>query len=666
MQPIKNELILCSQTYNDSIDFRTFGNNLINYCKITSNTLEYSNYTNYFYQLYLRPKLTDPLIEIPVIISNQGQAVKRFFTVYSRPFSGDDQSVQSEIKQIIYAKNMSLKVELSNEGDDSSRGNSLMKLPYLEITYDIASGDNVEVFFSSNYFMNPKKILRGIFVFLIIALVIVVIIVIVRMYIWTILNPYILSPDNYCLYCLYNFIKKLFKYYGILIFIWSWGVTAFWFIFYKIQYRPYVFFPEKTDYKNPYKQDYKKFYIIWGLGCAAYGLYMFFRIIEQVNCDIFFIDWEHDKEILVNTMGKTSYNTYKSPWRTIHIANQYNLLQKHRLINIPFCFCWLVMLWYFKTIKWEFSSHEMPRISKIEKPENSPENLLLRHCVGTFILFIAGFAQYAVKRILQIWIPLKKTEFLDLCSVANISVLILQDSLRGYYLHGQSPTGTADTNLHQLIQFLEEEGKGKIKGRGMTDNSNDNLQSYEVYLSYNMRRIYDGLFFFPTLTEIEKGIRDDKLGNQSRFVNIFKYIPNSLNVQNTYQVKKFMNHHLKTKIEQATIQSRIFIKKKSFKERFFDFPPSVDLTSPDIKELIFYQDPGANFEDVLFSGMEIEWLIFIIYWWQMWCISLTKYRGEFAIAIFMTYVCDQLFYKIRIIFGERNVAQKAVIDRRFL
>ena len=81
-----------------------------------------------------------------------------------------------------------------------------------------------------------------------------------------------------------------------------------------------------------------------------------------------------------------------------------------------------------------------------------------------------------------------------------MSVLILSDSLRGYYLHGQSPLGMADTTLYQLAQFLEEESKGKIKGRGITDNKNDNLQTYEIYLSFPMRRIYDGFYFFLFFT----------------------------------------------------------------------------------------------------------------------------------------------------------------------
>ena len=96
-----------------------------------------------------------------------------------------------------------------------------------------------------------------------------------------------------------------------------------------------------------------------------YGFYMFHRIYEQSNCDIFFIDWEHDKEIMVNTMGKTSFVKYKCPWRNIHIANQYNLLQKHRTISMAFCFCWLIMLWYYKKTFWEKYIKEVPNVSYV-------------------------------------------------------------------------------------------------------------------------------------------------------------------------------------------------------------------------------------------------------------------------------------------------------------
>ena len=60
------------------------------------------------------------------------------------------------------------------------------------------------------------------------------------------------------------------------------------------------------------------------------------RIYEQVNCDIFFVDWEHEKDILEDVMGKISNKSYKSPWRSIHIVNQYNLLTSPVAVP-PYC-----------------------------------------------------------------------------------------------------------------------------------------------------------------------------------------------------------------------------------------------------------------------------------------------------------------------------------------
>ena len=669
MSEITNELIMCSQTFNDTKDFRRFGNTIINKCQINKSFLQKDNYPIYFYQLYLKENDEKGFKEIPVTIDNydannngridftkdlkQRTFFKRFFIVFN------DLNENSE--EILYARNITFNIELLNK----EQGKSKMKFPYLRIYYSYSSGneENLDFFFVSNCTMDLSRIMRISLGFLIFCVCLVVLVVAARMYVWTILNPYEATNDKgvYTAYFGVHLIFTIFKYYGIIIFFYSWALTGYWYIFYKLQYRPFVFLP--SLYASYWDYNYK-FFFVWGLAANMYGFYIMYRIYNQVNCDVFFIDWEHEKDILENVMGKTTKKSYKSPWRTIHIANQYNLLQKSRTISIPFCFCWLILLYYSKYFHWNRYAHQTPNISWVEK---SPENIYLRHFVGSFILFIAGICQYTFRRILvSYWVPTQKTEFLDLCSVANVSVLILQDSLRGYYVHGQSPLGVADTTLHQLIQFLEEEGKGKIKGRGLTDEKGDDLQTYEMYLSYAMRKIYDGLYFLPTLQEIDSGNQKDQIQNQAKYRNIFKYIPASLRSANIYQINKYMNNHLKSKIEQVTMQSKILIKDKTLFERFFEFPPSIDLTSKDVKELVFYKDKGENFDDVLFIGMELEWLIFVVYLWEMWVIALESYGGSMAISIFMSYLMEQMFYKVRVFFGEKNLARKAVVDNRFL
>ena len=650
MSPIGNELIFCSQTYNDSVDFRKFGNTILNTCTIDMKLFDKT--ATYFYQMYLKVEENDFQL-IPIKITNiyNYNYVKRFFLIHQYRRNNDN--------LFIAASDIIFEVQLKNDNDIFSR--SYMKRPILKITYEnIDINENKEFSFTSNYFMDLTNIMKWTKVLFSICFVLVFITVAARMYVWCILNPAKLTKGTYSCYFLITLLFKTFKYFGIIFFFFSWALTGFWYLFFKCQYRPFVFFPYLFE---SYWDHYRKFDILWGLACGSYGLYMMFRIYEQINCDVFFIDWEHEKDILETVMGKTLNKPYKSPWRSIHIVNQFNLLQKSRTISIPFCFLMFIMLYYSKYLLWNHYTQLVPNVSWAE---NSPENYLLRHFLGTFVLFMAGVAQYVIRRIIQPWVPTQTTEFLDLCSVANVSVLILQDSLRGYYIHGQSPLGKADVTLQELIRFLEEEGKGKIKGRGITDDKNDNLQTYEIYLSYTMRQIYDGLYFFPTIQEIDKGTQYDRIQNQAKFWNIFKYIPESLHTGNIYEINKFMNNHLKEKIEQVTMQSRLLVKTKGMCERFLDFPPSIDLTSRTVKELVFYKDPGRNFEDVLFIGMELEWLIFVIYIWEMWTLSLEKYGQSLPIAIFMTYVMERMFYKIRVFFGEKNVAKKAVVDNRFL
>ena len=60
MNKIGNELILCSQSYDDTVDFRKFGNTiLIEECAINLALLGKDNYTTYFYQMYLKLRNDD-------------------------------------------------------------------------------------------------------------------------------------------------------------------------------------------------------------------------------------------------------------------------------------------------------------------------------------------------------------------------------------------------------------------------------------------------------------------------------------------------------------------------------------------------------------------------------------------------------------------------------
>ena len=424
MHRLRHELNLCTKTYEDSNDFYLFGATSQKICNVSLIKMHESE--PYFYELYLRNSKTNKMIDspIPVLVYNsnnqngrdnlngevdfenidQIKFYRRFFTVFP---------IAKESK-FAFAQTIELKTKLQNIG-----GSSKIYLPYLKIIYNVATTSDQytpQVIFRSDYYMDMDNLVRGFMIIFWVLLIIVIFMVFCRMYVWTILNPQRLSRDVYVWYFLINFLMKLFKFYGAFAFFYSWGVTAYLYIFYKLQYRPYILL---WSYDYPYNKFDEKFNIIWGLGCTCYGLYMFFRIYQQCNFDIFFVDWEHDKNLLMANGNDKAVKTYKGAWRAIHVANQFNILQKERTISIPFCFCCLLMFWYSPNLHWNRYAQDVPNVTWVS---DSPEHILLRHFVVSFILFVSGVCQYVLRRLIQFVYPMKKVEFRPLFSQQHLSL----------------------------------------------------------------------------------------------------------------------------------------------------------------------------------------------------------------------------------------------------
>ena len=662
MSRLSDELILCTSTYNDTVDFLSFATSLENSCELDLTQFRSRSYKMMFYELYLNNN--GNLISIPVRTDNLLKNVedesesymKRFFMIDNLSGIGvrDGYYEQVEPVSIRYAKTVKFKVQIQNENRHSK-----IYMPVLTITYAESENASEEVTFRSVYFMDMERVKNGVYAVFWVMFVLSLVVVVFRMIVWARLNP---SKHNEGIYCCYTSVTLLFmafKYFGLFMFVFTSGVSAYWYIFFKLQYRPYVLFPDEG--KKEMGKYEKQFYIVWGLGMCSFCVYMFYRLFQQTNYDVFFIDWEHEKDVLVNNMkeDKTT-EKYKGAWRSLHVANMFNQLQQQRTISIPLCFCIFFMLWYYDKTRWNEYAMTVPNFRPVS---TCNEHFLLRHCIITFVLFVSGLTQYALVRLVQLWLPLKKTEFLDLCSVSNISVFLLDSSSHGYYIHGQSPLGKADTNFDELLRFLEEEGKGKIRGRGITDDDGDELQSYEMFISFFMRNIYDALFQSKTQGVIQEGVDREKQKTQSRMTKVHQHVPLQTSRIEIDLFKTYMNDHLKEKVETAARNAKMLIREKTLCERFFDLPPNINVNT--IGDIIFYKDPGKNFDNVLFTGMELEWLIMVIYWFQMWTIALGRYEHSMAIAVLLTYIIEKVLFKCRVFFGERNVARKAIIDDRF-
>jgi meckelin len=114
-------------------------------------------------------------------------------------------------------------------------------------------------------------------------------------------------------------------------------------------------------------------------------------------------------------------------------------------------------------------------------------------CILSLIIFFLAFIQYFFYIIFyQRLIEDKIINFIDLCSVSNISVFILDQTSHGYYIHGRSPHGTTDVNMKDMVMNLERESRLMSGTRGLQANSKEQLFIMKINRLFRIQ--YDLLF----------------------------------------------------------------------------------------------------------------------------------------------------------------------------
>ena len=118
----------------------------------------------------------------------------------------------------------------------------------------------------------------------------------------------------------------------------------------------------------------------------------------------------------------------------------------------------------------------------------TPINYVLKFFISAFIFLCIMAVQYILEIVNSYTNSLKFQEFIDLCSVSNISVLLMDQYFHGYYIHGKAPWGRSDLTMRELKELLDSESKGEQRLRGIQTQLNENqsmlrgeVQSYEVY-----------------------------------------------------------------------------------------------------------------------------------------------------------------------------------------
>jgi hypothetical protein len=215
---LTTQLQFCSKSYEDGINYKSFGSTIVNKCNINLAEFEDRNYTMYFYELFLYDTQNQKYIDIPVMIDNipnpKASGVtgnlnnstnptdwiltRRFFLVDNlsglRNF-GDYKNKNAIPFAIRYPKLLKLIIVLQNV-----EGSKIM-VPYLEIFYKAQSTDTQIpqlkyslLKFVSEYRMDISNFLNTMKSIFIVLNILIGIAVVVKMYVWYKLNPPTLSP----------------------------------------------------------------------------------------------------------------------------------------------------------------------------------------------------------------------------------------------------------------------------------------------------------------------------------------------------------------------------------------------------------------------------------------------------------------------------------------
>ncbi|XP_036193598.1 meckelin isoform X2 [Myotis myotis] len=410
----------------------------------------------------------------------------------------------------------------------------------------------------------------------------------------------------------------------------------YWLIFFKAQKSVSVFLPTPTQEE--------RFVTFVGCAFALKALQFLHKLVSQVTIDIFFIDWERPKgKVLKAVEGEGGVRSAAVPvsiWRTYFVANEWNEIQTVRKINPLFQV--LTVLFFLEVVGFK-NLALMDSSSSLSRDPSSyiaPYSRILRYAVSSALWLVIGMIQIVFSAVFyERFMEDKIRQFVDLCSMSNISVFLLSHKCFGYYIHGRSVHGHADTNMEEMNLNLKREAENLCSQRGLVPNTEG--QTFQIAISSQMRQHYDRIH--ETLTR--------KNGPARLLSSSASAFEQSIQAYNT------MNRFLGSFIDHVHKDMDYFIKDKLLLEKIL----GIEFMEP-MEKSIFYNDDGYSFSSVLYYGNEATLLIYDL---LFFCVVDLACQN-FILAAFLTYLQQEVFKFIRNIVGQKNLASKTLVDQRFL
>ncbi|XP_068613254.1 meckelin [Brachionichthys hirsutus] len=415
------------------------------------------------------------------------------------------------------------------------------------------------------------------------------------------------------------------------------GSGLYWLILYKGQIFAAVMLP------LPSQEDQFVTYI--GCAFALKAIQFLHKLVLQVSVDIFFIDWERPRSSGRRTVPATAESKHDSSsvtiWRTYKVANEWNKMQTIRQISPTFQV--MAVLFFLEVLG--FSNLALrdpwPTLERPSQAYTPPYSLILRYGLAATLWLCIGFLQVIYFTVFhERFVEDKIRQFVDLCSVSNISIMLLTHRCFGYYIHGRSVHGFADTNMEEMNDNLKREAESRCPQRGLLHDTD--IQTFQVSIT-------------SCLASHHGRIRE--LFSRTSGLSLRANTSSTSQFEQKTRAYYTMNRFLQSMIDRAHPDMEYIVKDKLMFERIL----GMEFLEPSDRS-IFYNDKDHSFRDVLFYGSEATLLIFDT---LFFCV-VDLGSQSFVLAAVLTYLQQMIFRLIRDTLGRKNLVSKSLLDERFL
>ncbi|TRY84592.1 hypothetical protein DNTS_001329 [Danionella cerebrum] len=639
---------LCPDTRTRKMSAFTFGTDYRQSCVLSVSELLAGFPEPLFYDVFLviqRSQEEKRLLAVPLLnlnqqfngqFTNQGANMNNWYLtrrlMLVDSLSGREKSLMSSPRVIRVASDIKIRFQLVPNTQKGQVYTPLMTVAYSDVLVTDPSTQSVSVSFSMEYTMEQEEARIKTDIALGVLGGMAVVHSLLKTASW---KRRIASP----LVDLQTIMKFLVFYAGDLanvFFIITVGTGLYWLIFFKAQLFVSVLLP------SPAQEE--RFVVYVGCAFALKTVQFLHKLFVQLSVDIFFIDWERPRSKaskLVEGSGESKcHATPVSIWRTYFVANEWNEIQTIRKISPTFQV--MAVLFFLEVVGFSNLALRDPSSILSRSPEEytPPYSLILRYGLASTMWLCIGLTQRIFFTVFhERFVEDKIRQFVDLCSISNISVLLLSHRCFGYYIHGRSVHGHADTNMDEMNTNLKREAENLCGQRGLLPNSD--TQTFQISITNRLRTQYDRI--------IEPISRRS---GPSRLVDA------SANpCEQSTKAYHTMNRFLGSVIDHGHREMDYIVKDKLLFERLI----GMEFIEP-LDKSIFYNDESHSFSDVLFYGNEGVLLIFDT---LFFCV-VDLANQNYILAAVLTYLQQLAFRVIRNSLGRRNLVGKTLVDKRFL